>query len=610
MLKLLGVFFACLVFTYSEAMLSEFRDRINGKGFVHVITLSRAPCAAGSADVINPNDPTLVKYPLITALESATVFSVVNWFLGGDVNFDHIAHSAKEFDNRIYEEYRKLSQELILKTPVDKKPVILQALLRDLIIIFPDNEAYPNGSDFRNGLAERISEYFYTEEGQKVTIKADIIKPKSQILLVRDNGARLYRLALKQNGNTLLRNKKATLDAGKLKECLLEPAQIKCIGDSEALEQEEVNKLISAIKAAKNINDIVISAQIGEREVTCSQLAAIEGVFAKNPELIFRRSFFHRKLLEMQYGAISPSEFKDIQYYKKIYDFLKGRLKYRINSSEACLFVTNELFFGKDTVWPSTFQSIIPPSPSNVISCINFLMGGIGAQEDRIIFQNPQPTDKELLFYSETHSDLPYRSHHNTSELPIFRNASRFFHSSVLLSEYIKSSYFMESETALDFGHAYLFGSRKNKRVSDSPFTDLVLQKISNQICRDLVCGVRIGQDAPQIPIHIIQSNTLDIHPYIFDPLKVNYVPGKPNIIVHADPLWSEVLIASHDDKIDFLPDTLIPVVHADTMKYKNARSVYEFKFSLPKEGYVDCYTITHWVLNAESPQYRSFPLE
>lgn len=244
-----------------------------------------------------------------------------------------------------------------------------------------------------------------------------------------------------------------------------------------------------------------------------------------------------------------------------------------------------------------------------MISCINFTISGISPKDERNLFLNSYATDKEPLFYSETHSDLPYKERQDIHTLPVFRNTSKLFYSSELLSEYIKSSYFLEGETALNDGYAYLFGTRWNKKTSKSLLADSMLQKVTNQICRDLVCGVRFGQKEPKIPVHIIQSNTLDIRQYIFNATKIDdSIPGRPNIIVHAYPLWAEVLVAFQDDKIEFSSDEE-PLLHLCNMTYKNARPVYEFKFSLPKKGYVDCYTITHWALNTEPKQYRSFPM-
>ena len=431
----------------------------------------------------------------------------------------------------------------------------------------------------------------------KICFEDDIFLKRVDNTYVDSNVIRSMKL--KKDGVKLLRNEKLKLDLGKLKTCLLEPEKMECIG------KENIDKLIAAIKTTKNINDIVLVAQIGDMVISASQLYAVNLLFSQDPNLILEHSFFRENLLEMKYGTIAPEEIKSASDFKVLFDSLKCKLKYRIATEEPCLFISNELFFGKDTVWPPDFHLIIPQPENNVVSCINFLTKNTIENKEEA-FPVCRLSDKEPLFFSETHKDLPYKNHKDICTLPVICNTSKLFYSSKLFSEYIKSSYFMESETALDNGYVYLFGTRCNKKLSANPLTDL----ISNQICRDLVCGVRLGQEKPGIPIHIIQSNTLDIHPYIFNLQNIDYIPGKPNIVIHVDPLWTEVLVASHDDRVNFASDKKITPTDVHNITYKNARPVYEFKFSLFKKDYVDCYTITHWVLNAEPQQYRSFPLE
>lgn len=80
--------------------------------------MNRVPST--EADIVNPDDPVLVKYPLITARKAATVFSVVNYFLGSNVDFNVIASPAANFDNNICAELQLLQQELSTKSIEEK----------------------------------------------------------------------------------------------------------------------------------------------------------------------------------------------------------------------------------------------------------------------------------------------------------------------------------------------------------------------------------------------------------------------------------------------------------------------------------------------------------
>lgn len=233
MLKILTVISIFLIMNFSCAMEKTVIDGIKGKNILHIVTLSRTPCSIANADIADKNDPVLVKYPLITALEAVTVFSIVNYFLGKDSDFDSILLKAENFDQKAIQKLHQLKKELSTIPIKNKKRIVSQSLQQDLSIIFKDCEG-----SFIKKLADNITEYLYTENTQQETFQKSIISLELYPTLFVQVEENTYRLKLKKDGIKLLRNEKLKLDLGKLKTCLLEPEKMECIG------KENIDKLI------------------------------------------------------------------------------------------------------------------------------------------------------------------------------------------------------------------------------------------------------------------------------------------------------------------------------------------------------------------------------
>jgi hypothetical protein len=173
-----------------------------------------------------------------------------------------------------------------------------------------------------------------------------------------------------------------------------------------------------------------------------------------------------------------------------------------------------------------------------------------------------------------------------------------------IVQEYTKSSYCQEDDTAIfDGEYAYLFGQGMD---STGQFN-----MVSTQICYDLSCGARAlqktGTLAIKAPIHIIQSNRLEISGFL-SPDQLN-IPGHPKVVIHADPSWQEVFVPYTASNMDLptesltssssssssSPSTAAPVVREH---YATIAPKQTFTFSIDKGGYKDSYTITHWILN------------
>lgn len=282
--------------------------------------------------------------------------------------------------------------------------------------------------------------------------------------------------------------------------------------------------------------------------------------------------------------------------YQNISSFFKDDA---ILISEPCLLVVNEQFFGKNFIFPCDFSlsDIMPQFPENVLICINLLKEEkeeIPSTSRVPVLRDGNLRKPEDFFIAH---ELKYENYCSVveSKTKFFRNVSFYLSNGEIIQEYTKSSYCKEYDSLIEYGlFAYLFGSGVD---SDSQWNAL----LSTQICFDLSSGVREQQTEIKAPIHIIQSNRLEISQYIInDSQKLvdkNRTPGQPKIIVHSDPSWPEVFTSdgSFTKTLDLSLSRIDKRMH-----YQQIRPKRTFRFFID----TDCknaYTITHWIVNQDN---------
>ena len=281
---------------------------------------------------------------------------------------------------------------------------------------------------------------------------------------------------------------------------------------------------------------------------------------------------------------------------KKKEDYISLYLNFKEKLSGACIkncpciFVSNELFFGKDYVLPLEYSSFIPPAPGNVLACINFL-------QKTIVTYLPRQIPEDSGRYSSYELKRETFKQKNETENLSFRNVSFYRVGRELVQVYTKSSYFDESPSALSWmllpsmsksKWTYRFGIDRDVSI-DNVFFDIV----STQICYDLGYARVNQKESVNAPIHIIQSNTKDIRGALNEE-KQPAIPGYPRVIIHADPEWQEVYVTSKKTKW-----SSEKVVSEKFMEYPIKESI---DFEVPKQDKLtDVYTLTHWVLHSDS---------
>lgn len=280
--------------------------------------------------------------------------------------------------------------------------------------------------------------------------------------------------------------------------------------------------------------------------------------------------------------------------YVSLYFNFKEKLSGTCIKNCPCIFVSNELFFGKDYVLLLEYPNFIPPAPKNVLSCVNFL------QETIVTYLPKQiPADGDRYSSYELSRET-FRQKNETGDCS-FRNVSFYRVGKELVQVYTKSSYCDESPSALSWMPptskpksklTYRFGIDRDVAIDD-----IFFNIVSTQICYDLG-SARINQKDIIAPIHIIQSNTKDIRGAL-NTEEQPAIPGHPRVIIHADPDWQEVYVTSK--KIKWSSEE---TVSEKLMEYPVKESI---DFEVPKQcGLTDVYTLTHWVLHSDS--FASLP--
>lgn len=112
-------------------------------------------------------------------------------------------------------------------------------------------------------------------------------------------------------------------------------------------------------------------------------------------------------------------------------------------------------------------------------------------------------------------------------------NKSLCIHNGVTLMEYMKSTYFQESDNDLidtSKNCWYFFGNGEDRLVRNNKLSQFLLRNISFEICFDLANGIRKKQKKDS-KLHILQSNWIDSTDY---QNQNNLVENK--LIIHVDP--------------------------------------------------------------------------
>ncbi len=234
--------------------------------------------------------------------------------------------------------------------------------------------------------------------------------------------------------------------------------------------------------------------------------------------------------------------------YISLYFNFKEKLSGACIKNCPCIFVSNELFFGKDYVLPLEYPSFIPPAPGNVLSCMNFL------QETTVTYLTRQiPKDGDRYFSYELKKEI-FEQKNETENLS-FRNVSFYRVGEEFVQVYTKSSHFDESPSALSWMLSPLMSKLKwTYRFGidrDIAMDDIFSGVVSTQICYDLGCARVNQKESINAPIHIIQSNTKDIRGALNEE-EQPAIPGHPRVIIHADPEWQEVYVTSKKNQVVF----------------------------------------------------------
>ncbi|MBE6447565.1 MAG: hypothetical protein E7015_03755 [Alphaproteobacteria bacterium] len=320
---------------------------------------------------------------------------------------------------------------------------------------------------------------------------------------------------------------------------------------------------------------------------TVSKIKEILKLQKENQDEQLKKKYFSKNPFLLGYLGIQRRQ--EVKYYQQLYNQAVEVLdKHRLPQTELCLFVTNELFFGKDFILPNDYPSLLPRFFIQTLTCINFLL------EENEIINSSQSFDGNLDQIVESNVKWP-----QTVGSKYFRSVSFYKVGSEVVQEYSKSSYFRECDSALENGYTYLFGQSR-----DIPHKNDLTKLISTQICFDLQTKRRANQ-TDYIPIHVFQSNTHDlsevlaIESHSHNPSKAD-IPGQPKLIIHADPKNQELFVKHEEKCFNYMGnpgENTLELIQSSKTHYTTMPPKESFTFSIDKGDHVDSYTITHWEL-------------
>lgn len=558
-------FFASIILLNCECLDPKvLRETIENNKPVHIITLTRVPIDKEG----NPKTEDSEYFP-ITMAEATTVFELTNFLLGGKLK-DSLKN-ALSFDQEIFLKLKKIDTDL-KENPEFRRQVLEKAL------------AVESSISERKDIQSKILSIITS--GKNISIEKNVI--------------------VKLDGNSEKQIK--------LSKFPRKATNYSTIASLKPLISNSDYDSISNLSLGQESNSITFEYKLDgiplERDLAV-QMQNICDKFSLSSLEDTLKAFLlgDDEPTLSSYASISE---KNYDYYLNLYQKISSFFKNDITSiSEPCLLIVNEQFFGKNFIFPHNFSllDIVPEFSANVIACINLLeeeqeqitttskVPSISKEEKQIITTSTTLTKSKDLRKPEvffTAYRLLYRDYVNTveSKTKFFRNVSFYLSGGKLIHEYTKSSYCKEYDSLIEGSFAYLFGSGAD---SNDPWNTL----LSTQICFDLSSGVRERQTEVNAPIHIIQSNRLNIDQYILnDPQKLtdkNRLPGNPEIVVHSDPSWPEVFISNGS----FVKTLDLSFSYLDKrMHYQRILPDRTFRFFIGTDDCKSAYTITHWIVN------------
>lgn len=496
-----------------------------GEKLLHIVTLTRAP-------VDNHGDISADShlYLPISASEAATVFAITNYFLGspGD-KFKEEIRKANEFDQI----EKQSAVEYTAQRKRNREEIILAQL---------SSLAVPSHLE---SWKERIL-HEYKES------KTIVLVPSEAFVFFEDQDIGKRRLKKNDIDMHLVRTIEST--TGILGRRLL-----------TLLENNE------KIESKCNYKGEVFY-KISGTEIPSKIKVSLDAILSQKLPVDFSKQFL------VDYAAISVH---DVDYYETLYQQATGLFVQKVPPSAPCMFVSNELFLGKNFIVPNEYHTFIPSAPENVLSCINFL----SEEPSQCKLCRELSSGNEGRFSGRKLNYEKYKrctAHANK----FFRSVSMYKVGSKTVQSYTKGSYYEECDLAIETGqYAYLFGDGFD---STGIYSDL----ISTQICFDTGV-VRIGQKELSPLIHIIQSNTKEVSQYILPNDGQPGIPGRPEIIIHADPERKDVYLSYPCHSL-VLGKTLEEVHRC----YASTAPKETFTFIIKEGNRRNAYTITHWELN------------
>lgn len=523
---------------------SSLSAAIEGQTPLHVVTLTRTVC--------DTNGSVLSEiYPPISAAEAATIFSIVNYFLGNNINFAEYIQKAHEFDIK---QFTEIESEIQKQNHEDN---VRKILLEQL------EEAKIENPQLKKAIIEAIihNESVHLKVHAKIDSHEEAFELKGNIPPFRVN----------------------QISTGKIKKSDF----VSCvITDGRAIPQ-----WLSDCPDTKQLKG-EISCYVFDQPITSKQKDKISQVIESYKTIDEELKGRYFRTNPFLFGYLGIPHLENVKYFLDLFDAAQRAIPTPL--SGLSIFVANELFFGKNFILPNNYPSLIPDFSSQILSCINFLL------------ETKTPLPEMILIKKEDYNssfdwiDVVGEKWPPTVGPKYFRSVSFYKVENRVVQEYSKSSYFQECDSALGNGYTYLFG-----QSHDVPHEDDFTKLISTQICFDLQTKRRANQ-TDYIPIHIFQSNTHDlsevlaIESHSFNPSQAD-IPGKPKLIIHADPKNQELFVKHEEKRFDYIENSeneSFKLCASSSKTHYTAMPPQEsFTFSINKGGHVDSYTITHWVL-------------
>ncbi|MCX7351753.1 MAG: hypothetical protein NTW22_00495, partial [Proteobacteria bacterium] len=229
-----------------------------------------------------------------------------------------------------------------------------------------------------------------------------------------------------------------------------------------------------------------------------------------------------KKILE--YGRIQQHENLRMQccaLWKKLLIQMRGQMEFLagigFSRSSYCLVVFNEMFFGKNTPFPSgVLQREIDQLSSrhpNKIFHVNFLNSAIVKPESCAAFLNTYKGRNALFDWEQVGDyDRYFQSLPQYNDLvPVLENISETFFQGNQLTYYRKSTYQTESDEDLQKEIFYMFGNGRDANALHGEASAVLMDSLATEICYDLHLGIRkqMASYPANLKILVVPSNTL-----------------------------------------------------------------------------------------------------